>query len=343
MGLDLDLDLDLRGVVLGFAGAALALSALVWFAGVDDLAVAFRGLDRSILAAIAVAALCWLVAWGQSLRAVLGALDVQVPPRRAFLLYAAAVFANSVTPFGQAGGEPVSAYFISRSTRTGYERSLAAIASVDTLNFVPSILLALTGLAYYGAAFTFGDRLYTVVGIVVGLAVAVPTAVYTLWRSRERLAIRAAGDLARLLAALTRFIPRIQAPSPDAILARFEAFVRDIERVATDRRTLARALGFSALGWLCLMAALWLALAALGHYVAPWVVFVVVPVGAIASIAPFPGGLGGVEFALVLLLVPITAVPVAVATSVALVYRGGTYWFPMLVGGAAVAWLEGRH
>jgi uncharacterized protein (TIRG00374 family) len=339
----MDLDLDLRGVVLGFAGAVLVLSVLLWSVGVEELAAALRRIERSALAAIAAAALCWLAAWGQSLRTVLGALDVRVRPGRAVLLYAAAVFANNVTPFGQAGGEPVSAYLISRATHTSYERSLAAIASVDALNFVPSILFALVGLVYYGAAFTFGEHLYTVVAIVVGLAVAVPTTAYAVWRTRERLARRLAGTSARVLAALTRFVPRIQAPSKESILARFETFTADIERVATDRRTLIRALGFSALGWLSLMTALWLSLAALGHPVAPWVVFVVIPVGAVAGIAPLPGGLGGIELALVLLLVPITALPVAVATSAALVYRGGTYWFPTLLGGAAVAWLQGQH
>jgi uncharacterized membrane protein YbhN (UPF0104 family) len=53
--------------------------------------------------------------------------------------------------------------------------------------------------------------------------------------------------------------------------------------------------------------------------------------------------LGGVEFALVLLLVPITGVPAAAATTAALVYRGATYWLPTAVGGLSTAWLQGRQ
>ena len=68
--------------------------------------------------------------------------------------------------------------------------------------------------------------------------------------------------------------------------------------------------------------------------------FFVVPVATVASILPLPGGEGGVETALVLLLVPVTGIPVAVATSASIVYRLGTYWVGTFMGGSAALYLE---
>ncbi len=336
------MDVDLRGAALGFAAAALVLAVLVWFIGVEDLVTAASALDRSALLVIAAPALCWLVAWGQSLRTVLGALDIPVSHTRAVALYASAAFANNVTPFGQAGGEPLSALFISRSTNSEYETGFAAIASVDALNFVPSIVLALVGLAYYALSFTLQDRLVSVIGLITGLAVVVPLGGYVLWRSRSRLVPRFAAALGTALGAVGRVVPRVSPPGREALQRRLRTFVTNIERVGEDRSTLLLALGFSALGWLCMMGSLWATLHALGHGVAPWVVMIAVPVGALAGAAPLPGGLGGVEFALVLLLVPITGVSAAAAATAALVYRGATYWLPTVIGGLSVALFRGH-
>ncbi|QSG08774.1 lysylphosphatidylglycerol synthase domain-containing protein [Halapricum desulfuricans] len=91
----------------------------------------------------------WQSAWGLCLHTVLRALGTPISRARAILVFVAATFANQVTPFGQAGGEPISALLVSEAADTEYEDGLAAIASVDTLHFFPSIGMAITGFALF--------------------------------------------------------------------------------------------------------------------------------------------------------------------------------------------------
>ncbi|MFB6095477.1 MAG: lysylphosphatidylglycerol synthase transmembrane domain-containing protein, partial [Halodesulfurarchaeum sp.] len=251
------MDADVPKVLVGFLGTIVVLGALVAFVGVGDFLAAFRLLDARALFIIVAVGLAWLVAWSLSLRTVLRSLSISVSTVDSVLLYASAAFANNVTPFGQAGGEPITALLISRTTDTEYEQGLAAIASVDSLNFVPSIVLALLGLGYYAARFTVGDRILLVIGVVVALAVGIPVAGYLLWRHRERVKGLAVRTLTPVVRAVARATPSVGTPDSIHLGERIAGFYRSIGRVATGRGNLLLALGFSAVGWLFLCVALW--------------------------------------------------------------------------------------
>ncbi|MFC7046990.1 YbhN family protein [Halobacteriaceae archaeon GCM10025711] len=333
---------DVRSIVAGFGAALAVLAVFFWFVGTDEIIDAFAMLDTSFVLLIAAVALVWLFAWGLSLRAVLDVLDVPAGVGESFMLFSSATFANNITPFGQAGGEPFSALLISRATGAEYERGLAAIASVDALNFVPSIVLALLGLSYYAVVFTLGDDVEIVAAGIVALAVGIPVLAYVLWRNHEYVERGVASGLVPVVGLLGKVVPKYDGVGRTAIRHRVSAFFTAIGRVGQSRRDLAVALGFSAVGWLALASALWLSLYALGFAVPVAAVLIAVPVGSIAGITPLPGGLGGVEFAIVLLIVPTTGVSAGAASAAALIYRGATYWLPTLLGGGATAVLEGR-
>lgn len=336
------MDVDTLQMIAGFVGTAIVLGLLVFLVGTGELLAAFELLNTTGLLLVAATGLAWLGSWSMALGRVLRTLDVPVSLVDSTLLYSSAAFANNVTPFGQAGGEPFSALLIARATDTEYERGLAAIASVDSINFVPSIGLALLGLAYYVARFTVGDRIQFVIALVIGLAVGVPALGYVVWRKRTPLKTL----FARLLTPITRtiagLIPGVSAPDTDTIAERVGNFYGAIGRVATGGGNLALAMGYSTVGWLFLCVTLWLSLWSLGYQVPATIVIIVVPVSTIASIAPLPGGAGGVEAATVLLLVPTTGVSAATAGAAAIIYRGATYWLPTLLGGLAVAYLQAR-
>jgi uncharacterized membrane protein YbhN (UPF0104 family) len=266
-----------------------------------------RRADPEVLVAVLAVATVRLTSWGLALRTVLGVLGSKVSARLTVLVFVAATFANNVTAFGQAGGEPVTALFVPRTADTGYETGLAAIASVDSLNFVPSILLALVGIGYFSATVAFGRRLMFAAVAVGVLTLVIPVLGYLGWPNRY------------------------------GVKRRIEGFFHAIECVTGDRRGLAFALGFSLFGWLSLAGSLWLSLYAIGFEVPVAAVPVVIPVAAIASITPLPGGLGGVETVLVALIVPTTGVTVAAAPAAVVVHRTATYWLPTLVGDGAAA------
>jgi len=325
---------------VGFGTGIVVLLALYSVVGVTDVLAALSGADPAVIAAVYLAAVCWLFAWGLTLRTVLSVVGVEVSMIRGFLLLAGATFANNVTPFGQAGGEPFAALLVSRTTGTEYENGLAAVASVDTINFVPSISFALAGAGYYATRSAVAGRVGVAAVSLVVLALGVPVVAYLAWRTRDRVAEMAVAVLVSAGRAVGRVVPRVRPPDAAELRDRIEGFFAALERVAGDRHSLARSLTFSAVGWLLLSTSLWLSLFALGHAVPFAAALFIVPLGSVAGVAPLPGGLGGVEAALVLLIVPITGVDAGTAAAAALLHRGATYWFPVLLGGSATAMLE---
>jgi len=328
------MDADRLATVAGFAGALVVLAALVWLVGIDEVLSALSSIRVEYLGLLLVIAVVWLFAWGMALRTVLGALGAPVSALTSTLVFAAAVFSNNVTPFGQAGGEPISAYLIARAADREYETGLAAIASVDTLHFAPSLGFATIGFTFVLAGTVeLGRNLAFAATAIVALLVGLPAAAYLGWRYRYELEAAVVRALTPPIRAFGRIVPGRRSPTPESVESRIEGFFTAIDRVAGDRRTLVEAMGFSALGWLALCCSLWVSLYALGVTAPFAVVLLVVPMGAIAGFTPLPGGLGGIEAVQVGLLVSAGGVPAGLASAAVLVHRGATYWFPTVIGG----------
>ncbi|MBP2250786.1 hypothetical protein J2754_001103 [Halarchaeum solikamskense] len=101
------LDSRRRAAVVGFLVAALVLAGPFWLAGAGEVAAELAAADLGLIALVGVAALTWLGAWAFALRLVLGAIGPTLPYGDSVLVYAAASFANNVTPFEQVGGDIV--------------------------------------------------------------------------------------------------------------------------------------------------------------------------------------------------------------------------------------------
>ena len=319
---------------VGFAAALVVLAGLVWLVGIGETLDALTTADPGALLAVAAIAVLWLVSWGLALWTVLQALGAPVAPHTAVLVFVAAVFSNNVTPFGQAGGEPLSALLISAAADTEYETGLAAIATVDTVHFLPSVGYAIVGFTFVAAgAVQLTRNLAFAAGAVAVLAVGIPIAAVLGWRHRYRVQATITRGVAPALATLSDIVPRWSPPSAANIEERIEGFFSAIERIATDRRTVLQTFGLSAFGWACLSASLWTSLYAVGTPVPVEVVLLVVPVASIASVVPLPGGSGAIETVLVTLLVSTATVSAALATSAVLIHRVGSYLLPTVIGG----------
>ncbi|NHN60656.1 MULTISPECIES: lysylphosphatidylglycerol synthase transmembrane domain-containing protein [Halorussus] len=330
---------QLRTTIIGFLGTFAVLGLLLYFVGIEEFVRELRRADGETVALMVLVTLGWLGAWGFGLRTVLDVLGVDVSFVKSFFILNGAMFSNNITPFGQAGGEPVTALLISKVADTEYERGLAAIASVDSLNFVPSIVLALGGAGFYATQTTFGRRLRLATAAIVVLSVAVPFAGFFGWRNRGRLRRAIARVLAPVLRFVTRVAPVDVSLSRETLETRVGEFFDSIERVATNRRGLTLALAASTAGWVCQMVALWLAFAAIGSPIPFPVLLFVVPVGAIAGVTPLPGGAGGIEAVLVGLLSSLPGIGIGWETALAavIIFRGAIYWVPIAIGGGVVS------
>ncbi|SEP99009.1 lysylphosphatidylglycerol synthase transmembrane domain-containing protein [Natrinema salaciae] len=325
-----------RAFLIGAFGAIAVFAVLFFAVGARDVVDSLLTADPSLVAATFALALCWLAAWSLMLRTVLVALDVELPLVKSFFVYSGAVFANNVTPFGQAGGEPIAALLISKVSDARYETGLVGIASVDVLNVIPSISLVLVGVGYYATTAAVGDRLETAVGSAVALIGGVVVVMVFVWRYRDKLVDRLPAVVAPRLGRLG--LERFESDTLEEDLTdRMGRFFENIERVATDRWRLSAVIGLSLCGWLFQTAALMIAFEALGHSVPPYVLLFAVPLANLAGAAPLPGGLGGIEAAFVTLLVPTTGVPASAVTAAVLIFRGAIYWMPVLIGGASVS------
>ncbi|WP_435175515.1 lysylphosphatidylglycerol synthase transmembrane domain-containing protein [Halorussus sp. AFM4] len=332
-----DTHVSARTVLWGFLAAFLALAALAAVVGIDAVVGGLADAEpRATAAALGVAA-AWLVAWGLSLYVALRTLRVDVTPWRSVLVYASATFFNGLTPFAQVGGEALSAAVIARSTDTEYETGLAAVASVDLVNLAPSPAFALAGLVSLVAAGERSAELRLAAMTVFGVAMAAVVAGALAWRFRTDVGRSLTRTTVGAVAAANRVTGRVLPVDTARLAGRVEAFLGGVGRVFGYRRRLVVCLGLSTAGWGCLVLAFWLSLRAVGHPVGGGLAAFVLPVGMLAIAIPLPGGVGGIEAALVGLLVAVGGVPVAGATAGVVLYRGATYWAPLLFGGAVTA------
>ena len=323
-----------RMLAAGVAGALVIFAVLFYLVGGQRIIEELTHATPSLVGATVGFGLLWLIAWSLMLRTILGTLGVPVALVRSFAIYAAAVFANNVTPFGQAGGEPVAALLISRSSNARYETGLVGIASLDVLNVVSSLSLIGLGVSYYALNFTLGERLETAIITVVVLVAAIVVAFTFVWHRREQFVEYIAGALARVLGRIP--LDRLDGIDEDDLVERMQRFFGHVERVAVNRRRLAITIGLSTVGWLFQGAALMAAFAAVGYSVPFYVVLFVIPLGNMAGAAPLPGGLAAIEATFVALLVPTTGLPGSAVAAAVLIYRSVIYWMPVLIGGGSM-------
>jgi len=309
------------------------MGLLLTVIGVEQIGEALSAASPGLLALVALFGLGQIGAWGLSLTTVLASIGVPVSRRKGIALYASAMFANNVTPFGQAGGEPVTAYVINRVTDTRYESALAAIASVDAAHIFTSVTIAVVGGLLTVTVFSPNRQLRLIILGVLGLAAAAGVIGWFLFRYRRSILRELERPFANAVDRLRARFPHGLSSFIDTARHRFVAFREDLGRVADSRGSFALALGYSSAGWLFEVGALATALWGLGGPVPVATLLVIVPVGKLAGFMPLPGGFGSIEATVVALLVATTPADGGLATAAVLLHRAATYWLPTILGG----------
>ena len=312
----------------GFAVAVTLLAVLAAGTGLAELraTLATARLEWLVLACCSTA--CCFAAWTRGWQLVLGIADVEAPFPRLYVTYVTAMFANAVTPMGQAGGEPFIAYVLSRDTAASYEESLASVVTADLLNLSASFSLATTSLALLVWRADLPESVEPLAGAVPVVALCVLVGSLVGWRYQ----IAFGRSLERLVAPILRRLPVV---TLEGLRERVADLRAAFGRIADEPRLLARVLGYSYLGWALYVLPLYFAGRAFGVAIDPLVLFVAVSASMLAGYVPSPGGLGGVEAALTGLLVALVAVSSAEAYAITLGYRVATYWIIVFGGGLA--------
>jgi hypothetical protein len=322
---------------------AIALAGLalyVWLVGGGRVLAALGRVPLWNAGVLLLVAFVPLVLWGISLELVLACLGVDRRVHEAVALFLASVFLNSVTPFGQVGGDPPSGLLVARADDATFESGLAAIGSVNVLNRIGAVVLGVVGVAWLTTRQALPGTFRTpAVGATVVSFVAV---VVLVWLGRERL-VRVGDDVVvGVVARLSPCLSFADPPPRDVVEHRIRRFVVALERLRERPAHVAAASFLGVAGQGLVAGTLWFALAALGVDVALPVVLVVVPVAKLSGLSPSPGGTGSAEVVLSGLLATVTGVSVPLATAAALLYRAAAFWMPTLVGGVVAVWVLER-
>ncbi|WP_433628203.1 lysylphosphatidylglycerol synthase transmembrane domain-containing protein [Halomicrococcus sp. NG-SE-24] len=319
-------------VLVGFAVAGAILYLFGRVIGWSELQAALADADPKWVVVACASTVVSLVFWSKAWDVILSVFGIDIPLRSLVVTYFAATFGDYVTPFGKAGGSPFVAFVLSTDDRATYEESLAGVLMAELLNLVPFFAFAaIGGLALAFRSDITGQARYLVWGLA-GMAILVPALVYAGWRNQgfvETLVVTVVSPVAARTS-------RVEVTS---IRGRVREFFQGVEEIATHPDAVKRTLPYAFLGWLFFALPLYFAGLTFGVHLDPFVVFFVVPASTVAGLTPTPGGLGGVEFAVVALIVALTAGGAAVswgtAGVIALVYRVASYWFVLAAGGLA--------
>jgi uncharacterized protein (TIRG00374 family) len=328
----------MRRLLVSFGSAVLLLAGFVALLNPARLAAQLADASLSTFLLGPVAVLGAMLCWSEASRLLFASSASRISSWRAFLAYGAGAFGKLVLPMGNAGGPAVMAYAFEREVDVGYSRSLAVIAVAEFLSLLASILLALAGVAVLLAVgvTTPVVRLLGVAALVVAVALAAFGVV--VWYRRTA--------VSGALVTITRFVePAVRRVSPgvaarlapDRVTAGLEHYYETFDAVVADRRTVVVAFLVTQLGWLLFALPLFTSALALGTPVPVALALFMVPAVGVATVVPLPGGLGGIEFALVGLLTTLAALDLTGAGAVVVLYRLCSFWFFVLVGGLS-AW-----
>jgi hypothetical protein len=328
-----------RSAVVGFLVAAVLLVALVAFVGPGAVVAAILSADVGALGFLSVVTVCWIVAWSGSLHLVFRVFDVHISALRTVGVYTTMMFWDNVTPLSTFSADPVAAWSVSRAAGVEYDTSLAVVVSVDTLNFVPAPALSVLGLVYLTVTASLGETFQSVAVSLAALLALLGGGGAVAWRYRRAIGSAIADVAERALALGGRLLGEERLVDSETVRTGIWTVLDDLELVAERPRDIAFVLAFATVGWVFLSLTLWVSLLSVGAVVSVGVVLALVPLVTVTEAVPLPGGVGGLEPVLVLLLVAVTTVSPATATAGVLVFRGATFWFPVAVGGGAVSLL----
>ncbi|ADI15811.1 lysylphosphatidylglycerol synthase transmembrane domain-containing protein [Truepera radiovictrix] len=287
----------LRALLWTALAAMLGYAALTLWSGAAETAAAMRRLGLSgALLALLLALANYALRFGrwQLYLAHLGAPVALRPSLRAYL----ASFTFTATP-GKVG-EAVRAIYL-KPHGVPYAASLSALFVERLIDLAAMLLLAALGVLHFGR---YAPLVALPLGAVLGIVLLFRSTRFRRWARAQRVLARAEGVLSALeaTAALSRGRPLVVGALLSLVGWGLEALALHVILLA---------LGFE----LPLTASL-------GIY------GLAVAVGALSFL---PGGLGGMEATMILLL-SLSGVGVADAGAVTLLLRFATLWFAVLIG-----------
>lgn len=297
--------------------------------------VVWRFLYLAILVQVA-----WLFNVAFSYRVIYRAFGIPESPWRLLLMSTAATATNIVAPSGGVGGVAV---FVSEAHRRRYSTARTTVSNLVylLLDYTGFLVVLFAGVVLYLQQHPFNAALGIAAVILLGLTTLLGVFIFLGLQSEQR--------LGRLLLRVVRGANRLSNIIKKRDVFQLEkawAIAKDtsqgLQQFRRHPRDLWLAFGLALNNRLLLIAVLWLVALAFQMPLSFEALIVGFSIGYLFFIvSPTPAGLGFVEGALALTLTSYQ-LPSGTASLVTLVYRGITFWLPLMVGLVSLQVLAGN-
>ncbi|MFB6241435.1 MAG: YbhN family protein [Candidatus Nanosalina sp.] len=323
--------------VLWYGISTAILLGLIYLADVKKFLSALKDVDPIYMSAAFISGLSVFLVWGYIWHSFFRKLNIDTELLKSYNIFMAGNFMNSITPFGQLGGEPVMAYVISRNTGAKYEKSLSTVMSADIINAVPFLTYASAGILYILLFGTLNSIIRAGIYAVILLNITFLFIAYLAWFKIDKVEETLYELLNYIKSRFTkseRFISSLK--------ERVRTLKESFKKAGEDRGHLVKMGLISHLAPITQFLCLYLILLGLESSISFIGIYFTVILAGLAMFSPTPGGAGTFEAvfsALLMFFHPGMALDTAVASAV--LFRLTTFWPGLLIGYLALLSLRG--
>jgi hypothetical protein len=328
----------LKRVIFGFIISILSVGLIVTFVGFEQVIDSLSRADSRYLILALLMIFGWILCWSTVFYIFTRRLSLGFGFVGSTLTYTTVLMANAVTPFGQAGGEPVAAAFVKNVADKEYEECLAIISVVDILNFTPAIVLFSISSLLIQLNNNLGQLFQKVTLLFASVTVVVLVSLGLIYTNRDKVESGIVGSLSYINNKLKQ-IPVIPTTDNQQIEDSVSEFRENLSKIISSPSDIIIPALFSILGMAFQSIALLFSLKSLGLDVPISSVLFAVPVAGLASVLPLPGGSGGIESVMIIILHVYTS-PVEDITAGVVIMRSGVFWIPIVVACSYILYMS---
>ena len=300
-----------------FAASMVLLAFLVYTANISRIIAAITSIRPMYFFTALILANTPIMLYSYSWFLVFSSKGFSITLIEALKLKLSSLFISNSTPFGDAGGEPFIAYKISKDREKDYLDVLSTIAITDFINLLPFYFIA----AISAATFLLTNE----IGFYLSAAVSVLTfSIITALVCWKRFWILKVAEILMIkIKSYLRF------GSGEKIREKIRNI---IENYSLTKPDLAKIISAGILAFLLDISSFLVLSAGMQFEFNILVLIFIITVSRTANLAPSIGGAGVYELTLTGLLVSLTSLSLADAVSLAILYRGITFYFGTFIG-----------
>lgn len=322
------------GFVFGIGVIAMFLLAI----GIQEVIKIFLSADPIYLVLAVFAIIMSLIFRATVWYGLFVLADVSVSFKKIIRVYVVSLSAKFAIPVGHIALQTVIAYILSKDSYLNTERVLSVITLGDMINKVSSYVLGLVALSLLLFRGMIPTTYESYISVVILILAFIIVTFLTLWYYQEN-----------VLDVVVKFGNIVEKHSnKDTLFGRFMIFeVEDLEdkvlnaydaiiMIFSDPREVFVLFLIGHLGGIALAGVFLFCGIALGFSFSFSVAVLLVIIGQMGAFLPTPGGLGGVESALVAGCILLINISLVEAATLVLTYRLISYWL-VLIGGSGIS------